>query len=265
MGLGGIAALAGASAAEAATPAAALSGRTVLDFGIAPDSTLDQSDAMQKAINELATSRQPVVIPAGNYRVSKLVLPSNTTVLGVPGLSVLTASGKAPVFETAAQDISLRGVTFSGFGLLALGCRNLSICDCQVLSSGGDGIVCTGTGLFIAGNRAASCAKAAIHAAGDGMVTNNLVNGPGQFGLRLGGPNWLGTMTVMNNRIEGTAVGVGASNSDKGYALIAMNMIMGTKNGGIRALNGEELIGKELTHGGSEAFRNIVVAANVTL
>ncbi|MGO9486429.1 MAG: glycosyl hydrolase family 28-related protein [Rhodomicrobium sp.] len=266
MGLSGTAAaLFGASAAEAAPPATALSGRTVLDFGVAPDSPHDQSDAMQKAIDELSASRQPIAIPAGNYRLEKLVLPSNATVLGVPGLSVLTAPGKAPIFETAGRDVSFRGVTFSGLGLLALDCRNLSICDCQVLSSAGDGIVCVGTGLYIAGNRAASCAKAAISAGGDGIVTNNLVTGPGQFGLRLGGPTWLGTLTVMNNRIEGTAVGIGVSNADKGYALIAMNMIIGAKNGGIRAFMGEELIGKDLTHGGSEAFRNLAVLANVSL
>ncbi len=265
LGLGGMAALLAPSAAEAAAPAAALASRTILDFGVAAGSPLDQSGAMQKAIDELAASRQPIVIPAGNYRAQKLVLPSNATVLGVPGLSVLTAPGKAPIFESAAQDVSLRGVTFAGCGLLALECRNLSICDCQVLSSPTDGIVCTGTGLFIAGNRAASCAKAAIWASGDGMVTNNLVSGPGQFGLRIGSPAWLGTLTVMNNRIEGTAVGIAASDSDKGYAVIAMNMIVRTKNGGIRALNGEELTGRDLTHNGSEAFRNLAIAANISL
>lgn len=265
LGLGGMAALAGASAAEAAVPAAALSNRTVLDFGVAADSSQDQSGAMQKAIDELASSRQPIVIPAGNYRAQKLVLPSNATVLGVPGLSVLTALGKAPIFESAGQDVSLRGVTFAGFGLLAHECRNLSICDCQVLSSPGDGMVCTGNGLFIAGNRAASCAKAGISVIGDGMVTNNLVSGPGQFGLRLGGAARLGLLTVMNNRIDGNTIGIGVSNSDVGYAFIAMNMITGAKNGGIRALMGDELIGKDLTHGGSEAFRNISIAANASL
>jgi hypothetical protein len=265
VGLGGMAALLGAASAEAAAPAATHSSKTVLDFGVAPDSPADQSGAMQTAIDELAASRQPIVIPAGNYRVQKLVLPSNSTVLGVPGLSVLTAPGKAPIFQAAAQDVNLRGIAFAGFALMARECHNLTVCDCQVLSSSGDGIVCTGTGLFIAGNRAAACARAAIVAGGDGMVTNNLVNGPGQFGLRLGGPSRLGTLTVMNNRIEGTAVGIGVSNSDKGYALIAMNMIAGTRNGGIRALNGEELTGKDLTHGGSEAFRNLAIAANVSL
>ena len=34
---------------------------------------------------------------------------------------------------------------------------------------------------------------------------------------------------------------------------------------GIRAFSGDELIGHDLTHGGSEAFRNLGVAANVSI
>lgn len=265
MGLGGVAALLSAGAANAAPAPGVFSGKTVLDFGVSPDSTADQSEAMQKAINALAEARQPVVIPAGNYRAGKLVLPSNATVLGVPGLSVLTAPGKAPIFETPAHDVSLRGLSFAGFALLALECRNLSICDCQVLSSPGTGFLCMGSGIYIAGNRAASCAKAAIEVGGQGIVTNNLISGPGQIGIRLGGPAPHGTLSVINNRIDGAAVGIAASDQDFTYALIAMNMILGAKNGGIRALNGEELIGKDLVHGGSEAFRNLAIVVNVSL
>jgi Pectate lyase superfamily protein len=265
MGLGGVAALLGAGAAEAAPAPSVFSGKTVLDFGVVPDSAADQSDALQKAINAQAEARQPIVIPAGSYRAEKLVLPSNATVLGVPGLTVLAAPGKAPVFETPARDVSLRGLTFSGFALMALECRNLSICDCQVLSSPGTGFLCMGTGIYIAGNRAASCARAAIEMGGQGVVTNNVISGPGQMGIRLGGLAQKGTASVINNRIEGAAVGIAASDTDFAYALIAMNMILGAKNGGIRALNSEELIGKDLSHGGSEAFRNLAIVVNVSL
>ena len=72
-------------------------------------------------------------------------------------------------------------------------------------------------------------------------------------------------MSVINNYIDGPEVGIGVSSSDVGYAFIAMNMITGAKNGGIRALSGNELIGKDLTRGGSEAFRALGIAANVSL
>ena len=171
-----------------------------------------------------------------------------------------------PAFECQnVQDVSLRGVAFAGIGLIAQGCRNLTVSDCQVVSSGGDGLVCGGTGLLVTGNRAASCAGAAIWVEGDGMVTNNLISGPGQFGLRLGGHKRLGTLTVMNNRIEGTAVGIAASAASDGYAFIAMNMIAKATKGGIRALLGEELSSRDLTRGGSEAFRNLGIAANVAI
>jgi hypothetical protein len=267
MGLGGMtAALFGVSAAEAAPGILSGYGKALAEWGIEPGIWGDQSPAMQKAIGELAAAGQPIVFPAGRFLFSKLQLPSGAAVFGVPGLTVLTAPPGLHVFESSnAQDVSLRGLSFSGTALLARECRNLTVSDCRVLSSGGDGFVCSGTGLFVAGNRAQACAKAAIWIEGDGVVTNNLVSGPGQFGLRLGGPARLGMLTVMNNKIEGTAAGIGVSNSDVGYAFIAMNMISGAKKGGIRALMGDEFTGHDLTQGGSEAFRNIGVAANVSL
>jgi hypothetical protein len=266
MGMGGAAALFGASQAEAAQAPAAAFGKSVADFGVEPDAERDQTAAMQRAIDELAPAGQPIVIPAGVIRAARLKLPSRASVIGAPGLSILVAPQGAPVFEAQnKQDVSLRGLGFMGAGLVARECRNLTVADCQVLSSGGDGLVCAGAGLFVTGNRAASCAGAAIWVEGDALVTNNIVSGPGRFGLRLGGAWRLGTMSVMCNRIEGTEVGIGASSSDAGYAFIAMNMIAGAKAGGIRALDGDALMGKDLTRGGSEAFRALAIAANVSI
>jgi hypothetical protein len=267
MGMGGAAAaLFGASAADAGPPPPSAFGKTVADFGVEPNAERDQSAALQRAIDALAPTGQPVVIPAGMVRAGRLKLPSRASIIGVPGLSILFAPPGAPVFEAQnAQDVSLRGVAFIGAGLAARECRNLTVADCQVLSSGGDGLVCTGSGLFVTGNRAASCAGAAIWVEGDGLVTNNIVAGAGRFGLRIGGAWRLGTVTVMGNRIEGTEVGIGVSSSDSGYAFIAMNMISGAKAGGIRALNGDAPMGKDLTRGGSEAFRALAIAANVSI
>jgi hypothetical protein len=263
---GAAAALIGVAPAEAAPLQLAAYGRSVADWGIEPNAERDQSAAMQKAIDELASAGQPIVIPAGRYRLARLRLPSKAAVFGVPGLTVLVAPSGLPVFECVqGQNVSLRGVTFAGTALIARECQTLTICDCHVLSSDGDGFFCGGLGLFVANNRVSSCAKSGIWIEGDGMVTNNLVAGKGQFGLRLGGPRKLGTMTVINNMIGGTTVGIGVSNAEEGYAFIAMNMIAGAKNGGIRALNGDELTGKDLTRGGSEAFRNLVIAANVSV
>jgi polygalacturonase len=266
IGMGGAAAaLLGTAAAEAAPPPAAL-GKSVADLGVEPNAERDQSAVLQRAINELAPSGQPIVIPAGLYHAGKLQLPSRAAVFGVPGLSILAAPQGSPAFDFQnKQDVSLRGVTFIGAGLIARDCRNLTIADCQVLSSGGDGLVCSGSGLLVTGNRASACARAAIWIEGDGLVTNNLISGEGQFGLRLGSAWRLGTMSVVNNYIDGPQVGIAVSSSEAGYAFIAMNMIAGAKNGGIRALSGNDLIGKDLTRGGSEAFRNLAIAANVSL
>ena len=264
--MGAAATLLAAATAEAAPLAQAALGRSVADFGVEPNAERDQSAAMQRAITELAAAGQPIVIPAGKYHVAKVQLPSKAAVLGAPGLSILAAPQGSPAFECHdGTDVSLRGVAFIGAGLVARECRNLTIADCQVLSSPGDGLVCSGSGLLVTGNRASACARAAIWVEGDGLVSNNLIRGEGQFGLRLGSAWRLGTMSVINNYIDGPEVGIAVSSSDAGYAFIAMNMIAGAKNGGIRALSGNELIGKDLTRGGSEAFRALGIAANVSL
>ncbi len=258
--------MAGALTVEEANAAQAVSGRSVVDFGVEPNAERDQSAVLQRAIDELTAAGQPIIVPAGTYRAAKLRLSSRASVLGAPGLTVLAAPGGLPVFDFQnAIDVGLRGVSFVGTGLVAKECHNLTIADCRVISSGGDGLVCSGSGLLVTGNRATACARAAIWVEGDAMVTGNVIGGEGQFGLRLGSAWRLGTMTVVNNMIDGPEVGIAASASDAGYAFIAMNMITGAKNGGIRALNGNELIGKDLTRGGSEAFRNLAIAANVSL
>ncbi len=260
---GAAAALLGATQAEAAPLPA---GRSVADFGVEPNSFRDQSAAMQKAINELSQAGQPVLIPAGQYRVSSLQLPSNSTIIGVAGLTVLLPQAPAPVFEAVnKQDIGLRGVAFGGAALIARQCKNVTIMDCQILGSDGDGFFVSGSRFFISGNRASACAASAIRAEGDGMVTNNLIGATGQFGVRIGGAKKLGNVTVVNNMIDGANVGIGVSSASDGYALITMNMIVGAKNGGVRALDGDEIIGKELAKGGSEAFRNLAIVANVSI
>ncbi|MGA7325859.1 MAG: right-handed parallel beta-helix repeat-containing protein [Rhodomicrobium sp.] len=265
MRFGGAAAgLFGTSFAEGAPMAQA--GRSVADWGALPNAGRDQSRQIQQAILELSAAGQPVIIPAGRFVCAALTLPSNTAILGIPGLTILSASGGAAILNFQnVQNIQLRGLSFAGAGISAIGCRNMSICDCEVLSSSGDGIVCSGSGLFIAGNRAASCSNAAIWVEGDGMATTNLIRGPGRFGLRIGGAHRLGTLSVINNVITGAQTGIAVSNSDAGYALISMNMITGATQGGIRALNGDDLTGKDLTKGGSEAFRNLAIAANVSV
>jgi hypothetical protein len=267
MGLGAAAsALFGANDVQAASVPIGF-GRSVTDFGIEPNATRDQSAAFQKVVEALASQGQPIIVPAGRYVASRIRLPSNANLIGVPGLTIFSpAAAGSPVFEGAnIQNVALRGLSFIGLALIAVECRDVTISDCRIISSGADGFICGGTGLFIANNRAAGCARSAIWVDGDGIITTNLVSGAGQFGLRIGSAKHLGTLTVINNRVEGPSVGIAVSNATGGYAFIAMNMISGAANGGIRALNGDDLIGKDLTRGGSEAFRNLAIAANVSV
>jgi len=264
--MGGAAALFAASAAEAGVSVGERSGRALSDFGVIPNGESDQTAPLQKAIDALAAAGLPILIPAGRYRVAGVQLPSKATLIGSAGLTVISAPPGRAAFECVGkQDVSLRGLSFINTGLVARECRNLTVAECDVISSEGDGLYCGGSGLLITTNRAASCAKAGIWVEGDGIVTSNLISGNGRFGLRIGSAWRLGTVTVIANSIDGPSVGIGVSSADSGYAMITMNMISGAKEGGIRALSGDTLIGKDLTRGGSEAFRNLAIAANVSM
>ena len=82
--------LAGAGLASTAYAAVATGpARGVLDFGVVPNLEKDQTEALQKAIDELSRALQPIVLPSGEYRATKLILPNWCSVIGVPGQTSL--------------------------------------------------------------------------------------------------------------------------------------------------------------------------------
>ena len=119
-----------ASAAHAAT--AAGSSRSVTDFGVEPNSKADQTEALQKAVDELSRAGQPIVIPSGEYRARKLVLPIWCSVIGIPGMTLL----KIDEVTTAPSDFlglfDLFGLTFhsksSGIQLITGGPLRIANC-----------------------------------------------------------------------------------------------------------------------------------------
>jgi hypothetical protein len=75
------------SAAYAATATGAA--RSVAEFGVVPNTDKDQTDALQKAVEELSRAGQPIVLPGGEYRATKLILPNWCSLIGVPGQTLL--------------------------------------------------------------------------------------------------------------------------------------------------------------------------------
>ena len=158
-----------------ALPANALAG--ALDasaFGLVPGSAEDQSAALELALLEAAKQLTPLHLPAGRYVAGDVVLPDQTWLTGVPGATALSSPGYGPILTTTrATTVRLSGLTFDG-GLAAMddgdglvrltNVADLAIADCDVIASGGNGVVLRGCSGQITGNRIAHAQSAALFA-----------------------------------------------------------------------------------------------------
>src|SRR6266567_1208966 len=90
--------LAASEAAGAPSPSPAPSlwarGASAVDLKVEPDSPEDQSRALQRAIEQTAAARVPLMLPPGVYRAGNLALPAGTRLIGCPGATRL--SPRAP-------------------------------------------------------------------------------------------------------------------------------------------------------------------------
>lgn len=144
---GGAAAGAGMVSANAAAQTAPVSGgRSVAEFGVDPDSGADQTEALQKAIDEIVGTGAPVYLPAGTYNASVLTLrTANATIGGVAGATKLRV--KQFSFEISGEprgSLSLSGLLFEGPSDSAkaqLVARNayMRMTNCQFLGGSAEG------------------------------------------------------------------------------------------------------------------------------
>jgi uncharacterized secreted repeat protein (TIGR03808 family) len=159
------------AAAAGASPGAL--GLDATQFGLRPGSPDDQSRILQRAIEEAARMRNPLVIPAGIYRAGDLKLPSGARLTGVRGATrLLFTQGASLVSSIGAEHVSLSGLLIDGggrplperSGLLQFeNCRSLKILDCDIKASGRNGIVCVASTGEIAHNSVSETADVAIH------------------------------------------------------------------------------------------------------
>ena len=98
-------------------PAAAVTGRGI-DAGsldVRPDAGNDATKQMQKAVNQAAASTQPLLLAAGHYDLSRLDLPANAHLIGVPGRTVFRFSGGARFLTASnAGNVRLQGLVLDG-------------------------------------------------------------------------------------------------------------------------------------------------------
>ncbi len=100
----------------------------------------------------------------------------------------------------------------------------------------------------------------------DTIVTGNLVENADFAGLLLGWGKYLRDVTANNNIIRNSRIGIGISaDPQAGYAAVTGNMITGSKNGAIRAMDYAKALGPDLSRQSAESYRNLAVFGNVGL
>jgi len=187
-----------AAATGAAAFAAPLSafGLDAAHFGMRPGAPDDQSGALQRAIDQAAHTRVPLMLAPGVYRAGALTLPAGASLAGVRGATrLILTHGPSLLSAEHADTVSLIGLTLDG-GSQPLppgralvhfdDVKAVRISDCEVAGAGGNGVTLE------------SC---------DGEVTHNTITGAADNALFC---------------------------NDSRSLLIAANIIAKSGNGGIR-------------------------------
>lgn len=192
----GAAALAPRPARAAADPISAL-GLNAAEFGVRPGTTDDQTAMLQRAIDQAASSRMPLTLQPGVYRVGGLTLPPGAQIVGVPGATRFIAARPRPIIASAhADQVRLSGLVFDGGGqmlperqgliTLADG-RGVRIADCELIGSGHHGIALERVGGEVSGNSVLGSADVAIFSldARGLSITRNFVRRAGNNGIQV--------------------------------------------------------------------------------
>lgn len=174
---------------------------------LTPDSDADQSAALQAALDG-ATGR--LTLPAGRFRVSNINFPANLVVEGVPGATVLVASGTAIGGFLHQSGLVLRDIGFTGdsgsdplFGVQAA--DNVTIERCRFSESPGIALSLFESAATIRDCDFENHGDAAIHSLDSTglLASGNTISGCGNAGIRIwrneAGPD--GSILV-NNRIS---------------------------------------------------------------
>jgi uncharacterized secreted repeat protein (TIGR03808 family) len=186
--------LGAAVSAVSAVPANALD---AAHYGARPGAPDDQSARLQRAIDESARSRTPLMLAPGLYRTGALRLPAGAQIFGVRGATRLVLTHGASLLAGEGGDsITLSGITFDGArvalprnrGLVHLShAKALRVVDCTIVDANGNGIVLEGCDGIVEANTIATTADTALFSTdGRGLtMRGNIIRGAGNGGIRV--------------------------------------------------------------------------------
>jgi uncharacterized secreted repeat protein (TIGR03808 family) len=217
----GLALPAAAQSAPASTSPLGIDSR---ELGVRPGGPGDQSAALQRAIDDAARLRTPLLLAPGTYRAGNLRLPNGAQIIGARGATRIVFSGGASLFAAdGSDDVTLSGLVLDGGqaplpdrrGLLHLETgRGLRVLDCTIANAGGHGIVLVAMAGEVTGTAITASAQAALSLldARGLVIARNVISGAGNNGILI----WRsarghdGTL-VTDNRIERIEARAGGS------------------------------------------------------
>jgi uncharacterized secreted repeat protein (TIGR03808 family) len=225
------AAMAGAGAIGAAGDARSMPVRDIparaeidaASLGIRPNAADDQSQALQRAIEQAAAARAVLRLPPGFYRAGALQLPPYAAIAGVAGATrIVMAGGPSMMATTGSDHVGISNLVLDGAGIplperrgllhVAQG-RAIRIADCEIVNSGRNGIALESVEGEVTGNMISGGDAAIFSIDARGLrITGNTVRGAGNGGILV----WRsasgddGTL-VVDNRIEGIMNKAGGS------------------------------------------------------
>jgi uncharacterized secreted repeat protein (TIGR03808 family) len=215
-----------AAATGTAAFAAPLSafGLDATQFGVHPGVAGDQSAALQRAIDQAARTRVPLMLAPGVYRAGVLTLPAGASLAGVRGATrLILTHGPSLVSAEHAETVSLTGLTLDGGGMpLPTGralvhfddVKVLRISDCQIADAGGNGVTLERCDGEVTHNTITGAADNALFCNDSRglLIAANIIAKSGNGGIRV----WQSDKRrdgslIADNRIEDTAARAGGT------------------------------------------------------
>jgi uncharacterized secreted repeat protein (TIGR03808 family) len=214
--------------------------------GLVPDSDRDQTDLLQRLVDEAAARRQPLVLPPGTFLLRTLTLRSGTRLAGAGRNTVLKqVGGGAMLLADGTDHLRLEGFALDGAlrpldparskGLLSI-TRSTGIVlrDLIVRDSLASGIVLDRCGGQVAGNTLSALAEAAIFATDSAglEISDNTITNAGNNGILV----WRTTLGEDGTRIAGNriskiaAVGGGSGQNGNGINVFRAGNVLVTGN-----------------------------------
>ena len=193
-------------------------------FGVRPGAATDQSAALQRAIDQAAHTRAPLMLAPGVYRAGGLTLPAGAQLAGVRGATrLIFTHGPSLLSAEHAETVSLSGLTLDGGGQKLPDGRALvhiddvaavRITDCAVIGAGGNGVTLLNCDGEVTHNTITGAADNALFCNDSRglVITANTIAKSGNGGIRVfqSDKRYDGTL-IADNRIEDTAARAGGS------------------------------------------------------